>query len=143
MSIVEYERKKENFALIRKLCRDFKYFETYHHYFMDPYYKVFCLWDNGIINAVLVFSRHSQVSYGDFLWVDEDFRNKGIGRRFLDFLVEYAKKHNFIAIQGDSVSTNSRAHSFYKKFGAEKFGEYYNFYGDHSEVIFMFRKMII
>ncbi len=141
--IEKYIPTPENFQNIKEICRDFEYFDAYTEFFEDSYYNVYCMWMDQRIVGISVFSRHSYAIYGNFLWVDENYRNKGIGTKLLQFIEIYAKNKGYKAIQGDSISTNEKAHNFYIKHGAEKFGEYDNIYGKGSELMYMFRKKIL
>lgn len=138
--ILPYEKSPANFLEVRRICRDFEYLNSYLDFFKDPYFRTFFILMNKIKAGLMVLSRHSMVLYGDFLWIDPDFRNKGLGSYLLSYAEKMAKEEKLIALCGDSISTDVGAHRLYERIGANKYGVYDNFYGNGTEFIFMFRK---
>lgn len=47
------------------------------------------------------------------LWVDENFRKRGLGRSLMNIAKDYAKKHNFRMVILETQSCNTNAIGFY------------------------------
>ena len=140
IQIKKYDTASSDIKSIEKICRDFEFFNSYREFFTDDYYTVYGAWDEDQMVAVLVFSRHSFVLYGDFLWVDKKYRNKGIGKDLMSFFEKHGKEKGFRAIIGETLSTNQQGRRFYEGLGAEKYGEFDNLYGEGTELMIMYRK---
>jgi ribosomal protein S18 acetylase RimI-like enzyme len=52
-----------------------------------------------------------------FLVVKSNFRNQGIGSQFIDFFIDYAKKHCFIKVSIGVLANNEGAKRLYEKKG--------------------------
>ena len=139
MKITKYSKSEKNLKDIQRICRDFKYFEYYSIFFKDPYYLVYLASIEEKNIGVMVLSRHSYNLYGDFLWVDEDYRSKKIGSQMLEMAIEMGRKEGYRSFIGDAVSTNIQAHRLYERIGFIKYGEFTNIYGEGQEIIHMFR----
>ena len=70
---------------VRRICRDFTFLEFYLEYFQDHYYRPFFIRINNKRVGIMVLSRHSFVLYGDFLWVDQDYRDQGLETELLQY----------------------------------------------------------
>jgi len=51
--------------------------------------------------------------------VRSDFRDIGIGKAMMDYMIDWAKKNGYEKISLSVFSTNKRAINLYKKFGFE------------------------
>jgi GNAT superfamily N-acetyltransferase len=131
----------EHLTQVRSICQDFEYFDTYIQYFSDPYYRIFGAINDQQIIGIFVLARHSFWMYGTFFWVDHSYRNRGVGSAILKWVDEYVEKSGARALCGDTLSSDSGAQRLYEWFGASKFGEYINFFGDGKETMYMFRKL--
>ena len=143
ITIEPYNYSPTQFDQITYLCRDFEFFRYYLEYFQDRYYKVWIaqiqLQDKMIIAGVIVMARHSFNLYGDFLWVDQDFRNQGIGNQLLQFVEKYAIENGYRALIGETPETDVGAQRLYQKNGASLFGSSEPLYADPFKML-MFRK---
>jgi len=137
--IEPYIFSKAIFEQIQFLCRDFPYLSFYDEYFQDPYYKVWFARITSKIVGIIVMSRHSFNLYGDFLWVDQDYRNQGIGNRLLQFVEQYAREHYYRAIIGETPEIDLGAQRLYQRFGAENIGQSLPIYSDPFKMM-TFRK---
>lgn len=61
----------------------------------------------------------------DDLFLDEAFRGKGIGKAFMGFMHDLARKNNCARFEWMVVDWNERAIAFYKGLGAEVFTNWY------------------
>jgi GNAT superfamily N-acetyltransferase len=61
----------------------------------------------------------------DDIFIDEAFRGKGIGRAFMAFMKELAKKNNCARFEWMVVDWNEPAIHFYKSLGAQVFTNWY------------------
>lgn len=51
--------------------------------------------DNSIRFALYYYNDDTSILYFSNLHVDEKYRNRGIGQKILDYVFEYAKKHEY------------------------------------------------
>jgi len=79
--------------------------------------------DNKIIGyATYIFSYHTWIGkslYMDDLYVKEEFRQQGIGKRLLDSVIGFAKKEKCHKVRWQVSKWNNNAQEFYKKMGAD------------------------
>jgi ribosomal protein S18 acetylase RimI-like enzyme len=139
MRIIRYNNSEENLHDIQRICRDFKFFDSYSIFFKDPYYDVYLANIESKNVGFIVLSRHSYNLCGDFLWVDEEYRNRKIGSKLLEMAINLGKTEGYRSFIGDALSTNIQAYRLYERIGATKFGEFINLYGEGKELIFMYR----
>lgn len=66
----------------------------------------------------------------DLMWMGEEFRGRGYGRRLLAMAEEKARKHGAKHVHLDTFSF--QAPDFYKKYGYELFGELQDFPAGHQ-----------
>jgi len=68
------------------------------------------------------FSYHTWIGkslYMDDLYVKENYRNQGIGKKLLKSIIEFAKKEECNKIRWQVSNWNKNGQEFYKKMGAE------------------------
>ncbi len=67
--------------------------------------------------------RHDE-PYGflENVYVEKEFRNKGIGRQLVEEVVEEAKNRGCYKLLGTSRHSNTDAHKFYEKMGFQNWG---------------------
>jgi ribosomal protein S18 acetylase RimI-like enzyme len=75
----------------------------------------------GGIEHVGDFRNISNMCEVDNMWVDEEYRNQGIGKQFMDKLQIWAKNKGVKRMRVVASFKNERAIKFYKR---EGFGEY-------------------
>jgi GNAT superfamily N-acetyltransferase len=89
-------------------------------------YKLFALYDNGEIAAVVGFKPMVTLYYGRFVWVcdfvtDNQKRSKGNGKKLLTFVQEWATQNNYQSVSLSSGLHRAGAHRFYQeKMGYDK-----------------------
>ena len=68
-------------------------------------------------------SRHKE-PYGFFenLYVEEEYRKQGIGKKIINVLIEEAKKNNCHKILATSRHSKPKVHTLYEKFGFKNHG---------------------
>ncbi len=82
-------------------------------------YKLFTLYDNGDIAAVIGFMPMITLYYGKFIWVcdlvtDSSKRSKGYGEKLLTFIHEWAKECGYKKVALSSGLQREDAHRFYE-----------------------------
>lgn len=70
-----------------------------------------------------VFIREGEYMIIHALAVDPDFSRKGVGRRMVEFCMDYAKENGFRAIRLDAVPKNLPARHMYESLGFRFAGE--------------------
>ncbi len=75
-------------------------------------------------NKVLRYSHRAELS----ITVLRDFWGRGIGKKLMSMLLDFAKEHDIEIIYLEVRSDNVRAISLYTSFGFEKIGTYRNFF---------------
>ena len=73
----------------------------------------------GFANVVTLFSvwSHGKALYLDDLFIREEHRGKGYGRKALEYIEAFAKEQGFKRIQFHSETTNPGAREFYTAIG--------------------------
>lgn len=73
----------------------------------------------GFANLMTLFSvwTHGKAMYLDDLFIKEEHRGKGYGKKALDYIEEFAKEMGCKRIQFHSEATNPGAKSFYTAIG--------------------------
>ena len=93
------------------------------------YAGMHCILDEGYITNIAVFS---------------DFRRKGIGRKLLNYILNYAQKSNFALVTLEVRTSNYAAINLYKDLGFKQVGIRKNFYKKPEEdAILMTKKFIL
>ncbi len=78
--------------------------------------KVFVAENNGeILGFAIIYWNENEINIGN-LFVKDKFRNKGVGKELLDFIIRESMKLGFRKIYA-SVPVSSKALSFYLKNG--------------------------
>lgn len=83
-------------------------------------YRMFALYDNGEIVAVVGFQPMITLYYGKFIWVcdlvtDSTKRSKGYGEKLLSHVHEWAKTHHYETVALSSGLQRTDAHHFYEE----------------------------
>ncbi|MGB5824385.1 MAG: GNAT family N-acetyltransferase [Proteocatella sp.] len=73
----------------------------------------------GFLNLLSVFSvwAHGKALVLDDLFIEEEYRGRGIGRSVLKYLEEYTLQNGYKRLQFSSEFSNPSAHSFYTSLG--------------------------
>jgi ribosomal-protein-alanine N-acetyltransferase len=126
---------------IEHLYRDAKYPEPTLSYFEDKRYEPFVHSEEGkILGAIMVQDAFQNLSIKD-LYVDKDFRRKGIGQKLIRYIERYARRENYKGLRVDANTENEQAHEFYKEMGFERVGKVRN-YGVIGETQVFFWKRV-
>lgn len=83
-------------------------------------YKMFALFDEGQIVAVIGFKPMVTLYYGRFIWVcdlvtDKKKRSKGYGEKLLTYIHEWAKDNHYEQVALSSGLQRESAHRFYEE----------------------------
>ncbi|MBB6448216.1 GNAT superfamily N-acetyltransferase [Geomicrobium halophilum] len=83
-------------------------------------YRMFALYDQGDIVAVIGFKPMITLYYGRFVWVcdlvtDTQRRSKGYGEKLLSFVHDWAVEHNYESVALSSGLQRHDAHRFYEE----------------------------
>jgi len=90
------------------------------------YGSVFLIKHSGAIAGYLILSFGYTLEYGgrdafiDEFYIKEDFRNKGIGRFTLDYIIKYAKTTGLKALHLEVKEKHSNASRLYRRAGFSK-----------------------
>ncbi|RED50080.1 GNAT family N-acetyltransferase [Seonamhaeicola aphaedonensis] len=49
----------------------------------------------------------------DHVYIDEAYRNKGLGRQFFNWIYDYAKERGYEAVELNTYVSNAQSHKFY------------------------------
>ena len=73
----------------------------------------------GFANLIIIFSiwAHGKALILDDLFIKEDYRKKGLGKKALDCIELYAKENRYNRLQFQSELTNHAAFAFYTSIG--------------------------
>ena len=73
----------------------------------------------GFANLMIIFSvwSHGRAIYLDDLFIREEHRRKGYGKKALEYIEDYAKELGYRRLQFHSESTNPAARDFYASQG--------------------------
>ncbi|WP_336619002.1 GNAT family N-acetyltransferase [Jeotgalibacillus sp. ET6] len=85
-------------------------------------YRLFGVWENKELKALVGFMPMTTLYYGRFIWVcelvtDHRERSRGYGIILLDFVEQYAKDHDFQKVALSSGLQRQDAHRFYEEKG--------------------------
>lgn len=106
IEIKELETKEEYI----KLVEDAKKLDSY---------KLFALYDEGIMTSLVGFKPMITLYYGYFVWVcdlvtDSEKRSNGYGEKLLSFVEEWAKLNGYSSVALSSGLQRHNAHKFYE-----------------------------
>lgn len=83
-------------------------------------YRLFALYDQGEIVAVIGFKPMITLYYGRFVWVcdlvtDKTKRSRGYGEKLLSFVHEWAEENGYGSVALSSGLQRTEAHRFYEE----------------------------
>lgn len=72
----------------------------------------------------LIFQDRHTEPYGlmENVYIEKDFRGRGLGSKLVELIIEEAKKHNCYKIIGTSKHIKPEVHAFYLKHGFKDIG---------------------
>lgn len=90
-----------------------------HNLFTDNNIILKAIIDNKIIGIAILYKTFLTYSGGkglflETLYIHSEFRSKGHGTSLIKYVVDFAKKNNFLRIEWKAVDTNKRAIAFYQ-----------------------------
>lgn len=123
------EEIKDAFSVINQLRKHLD-METYLNLVLDAKandsYRMFALYNDKEIAAVVGFKPMITLYYGRFVWVcdlvtDASSRSNGFGDKLLTFVHKWATENNYESVALSSGLQRADAHRFYEeKMGYEK-----------------------
>lgn len=69
--------------------------------------------------------------------ISEDFKRKGLGRNFLEFLLNFARENSCNLVKLEVMEFNFPALEFYKKAGFEIVGQRKNYYSNSQNALLL------
>lgn len=83
-------------------------------------YRMFALYEQGRIAAVVGFKPMITLYYGRFVWVcdlvtDENIRSNGYGEKLLSFVHDWAMENSYERVALSSGLQRTEAHRFYEE----------------------------
>jgi aminoglycoside 6'-N-acetyltransferase I len=79
----------------------------------------------GFMNVSLRFdyvpgAENSPVAYVEGLYVEEEFRNRGVARRLVERAEEWAREQGCVQLASDALLKNNGSQAFHQKLGFEE-----------------------
>lgn len=114
--VLPYLEKLNNYHLDTELLKE-RLLEMF-----DQNYKCFGIYDSGKLMGVFglwLMTRHyaGKSCEVDHIYIEEEFRGKGVGRKIFYFIDEYARSKNCKTIELNSYVENFRSHKLYMNMG--------------------------
>ncbi len=110
-------------------------FRTLDHIEDSPFAKYVEYIENGNVIAKMKYSIIYERMELDDLFVKEEYRNRGIGRKMLTYLVSVAINERVINITLEVRKSNEIARNLYKKFGFREVALRRFYYGDEDGIL--------
>ena len=99
----------------------------------------YVLKDNGKCVAYVAINEEQSPEYSQINWgtegrkilvihrlsVHPEFQGKGIAKKILKFIEDFAAENNYLCIRLDAYSGNGKAIKLYENFGYKKVGQFY------------------
>jgi len=124
---------------IKHLYRDALFLEPTFSCYPDEHYKPFVYEEDGKIIGVVVLQQDYLMLDVYNLYVDLNHREKGVGRKLLDFAEEYAHKKKLHGVKIETGEDSKHAQRFYLKCGYQKVGKVKNYRLKDSVSIFFWK----
>ena len=123
--------------IINKLLKEFNTsinsLGTYSHYVIYEISNIIV----GFISYDLIYDR-LEIEY---IYVNKEYRNKGIASKLMDYLVDIGNKNNCINISLEVRETNLIAKNFYKKHKFEEVARREKYYKNEDGIL-MVRELV-
>ena len=87
--------------------------------------------NNSVVGCVGIRKIEDKTCEMKRLFVNENYKGKGIGKKLVELIIEEAKKKNYEKIRLDTLSIMESALKIYYKNGFNKIEPYYNNPGDN------------
>jgi ribosomal protein S18 acetylase RimI-like enzyme len=127
--LTTYNEMLPHYGLIKQLQPDLKkeHYEKNLKHMLEFNYRMVVLEDNGKVIALSGIWVESKLYCGKYIEmdnvvVDENYRNKGIGKILTDEVIKIGKQENCNVAMLDAYLENTGAHSFYEREGFIKKG---------------------
>lgn len=112
----------EAFPIVKQLrvhLDESSYLELIKEAYLNEGYKMFVLYKDSKIVAVIGFMKMTTLYYGRFIWVcdlvtDINNRSKGYGEQLLNFTHDWAKERGYSTVSLSSGLQRLDAHRFYE-----------------------------
>ena len=102
---------------------------------INPFSKKIEYIENNISIGYLEYSLIYDRIEIDNILVKEEFRNKGIGTKLLEYLIEYSKENKIENITLEVRISNTIARNLYKKMGFNEVATRKYYYGDEDAIL--------
>lgn len=95
----------------------------YGYQCVGVYYKGMLIGISGVWTLYKYYiGKHLEV---DNVMVHPDYRNRGIGKKLMDWITDYGKSIGCTATELNSYISNERANKFWEEYGCEKLGYHF------------------
>ncbi len=112
-------------------------------FFQDYNGDVFILFANDEMVGFSAISKPlwNRVSIIEEMAVDEKYQSKSYGKYLISYLIDFAQKRGdrFVTVQ--TTTWNIRGLAFYLREGFTKTGEFKQYYGDDTDMVWLERKL--
>lgn len=96
--------------------------------------------DKGIVGIKKDFPGHNHLELR-WISVKAKHQNKGIGRKLIEFVESYAKKHNHRAVYLYTHPVHKKAIKVYQRLGYKKINEFPNYYSNRDKSLLFGKKI--
>lgn len=122
-------------ALLTKLIQDertnydktidanFAVKDFYKNYILDENRLLYICKDNDVIVAYIYVYLDNTLAVIDALYVSDNYRNKGIATKLIEYAISWTKNKNCKSIDISVINTNTNAKKLYEKFGFKTYKE--------------------
>lgn len=132
-----HEIKINDVTKVNNLLKHFNYKIT-DEVFKQPFFNG-VVYDEDEIKGVLIYSEIYDRIEIEYIIVKEEFLNKKIASKLMEWLIFYSKNNNILNITLEVNVNNKRAINLYKKFQFKEILRRKNYYGNDDAIV-MIRK---
>ena len=104
----------------------------------NPYYKCFVYEANGILGIIVFEEIYERIEL-DYIIVDDNYRQRGIASKLIEYLINYASNNSISNITLEVNENNISAINLYQKYRFEVASRREKYYKD-NDAILMIRK---
>lgn len=123
MDIIVREYKDSDFLQVNSLIKDAFGYER-KNISSDNVYEFVCLTNNDIVgyfNMTMIIDviKNIKIAHIDYVCVKDIMRGMGIGKKMMEYAIEFAYKNNVSRLELTSSSKREAAHRLYLSLGFE------------------------
>src|SRR3989344_6595871 len=122
---------------LKKLIKN----KHYWNFFKDAHYSKFIAIQDNRVVGVVVFSITLDTGNIDFIFVDEQYRSKNIGKTLIAEVEYFLKLKKADGLGVNCGIENKKAQKFYKREGFKKVGKVLNYFSNNNWQIFFWKKI--